>query len=241
MQIIFDDNGKHLALAPLSLTRPVAELRLGILTIRESWELHLKADPIHSCFITENYLQEKYTAPVNQGLRIAGNIKPSAELSSMVEELSEGQSLYINGIWIASKGAGQVRVEIEVEKLPFVEINALWDLFQNNGAAILFDFDLLTKDKTTQQLSATNTVLGEHDIFVEEGAKVECAILNATNGPIYIGEHSEVMEGAIIKGPFALCEHAVIKMGAKMYGDSTIGPYCKVGGGSFKLNFPSLF
>lgn len=230
MQIIFDDNGKHLALAPLSLTRPVAELRLGILTIRESWELHLKADPIHSCFITENYLQEKYTAPVNQGLRIAGNIKPSAQLSNMVKELSEGQSLYINEIWIASKGAGHERVDLELEKLPFIEINALWDLFQNNGAAILFDFDLLTKDKTTQQLSATNTVLGEHDIFVEEGAKVECAILNATNGPIYIGKHSEVMEGAIIKGPFALCEHAVIKMGAKMYGDSTIGPYCKVGG-----------
>jgi len=230
MQVIFDDNGKHRTLAPLTLTRPVAELRIGILTIRESWELLLKSSRENTSFITENYLQEKFRAPNGQGLRIAGNIKPSRDLAQMVLSLEENQSLYVNGIWIATKGTEQHKIEQEVATPPFIAISALWQLFQNNGLAISYDFDLLTQNKTTQQLSATNTVLGKHEVFLEEGAQIECAILNASNGPIYIGKNSEVMEGSIIKGPFALCENAVIKMGAKMYGDSTIGPFCKVGG-----------
>src|SRR5690606_5262994 len=112
----------------------------------------------------------------------------------------------------------------------FIYMTKPWHLFQNNGKCIQLDFNLLTQGRTTQQLSASNQVIGNGAIFLEAGAKVECCILNTEGGPIYIGKNAEIMEGSTIRGPFALCERAVVKMAAKIYGDTTIGPYCKVGG-----------
>jgi len=112
----------------------------------------------------------------------------------------------------------------------YVKINSLTDIFSYNGDEIRADVDLLTKHRDSQEISSTNTVIGKNKVFVEKGAKIECAILNATEGPIYIGKDAEVMEGSIIRGPFAMGEHAVVKMGAKIYSNTTLGPYCKAGG-----------
>lgn len=232
MQIIFDDNGMHKRLAPLTLTRPVAQLRFGILTIAESW-IKLLADQysdITTSYQTETYLNDKFSAPKGGGLRIAGNIKPSKALVEAVFKLKDGQSLFVNNVWIASLQEGNEEIKVSTDEEWFLEVTALWHLFQFNGQAISHDFKLLSDGKTTQQLSASNRVLGNHEIFVEEGVSIECAILNATKGPIYIGKNAEIMEGSMIRGPFALCEHAVLKMGAKIYGDTTIGPFCKIGG-----------
>lgn len=228
MTISFDDNGKHLALAPLTLTRPVSELRLGILTIKESWIKHLGyAKQVG--YITEDYLSEKYQA-LEAELNIAGNIKPSRLVADHVAKLDNNERLIINGEWIATRGTGTSAKSIEIEKEELMIINHPWDLFQSNGRAIKWDFDLITEGRSTQLPSSTNTIIGKHPVFIEQGAKVECAILNASDGPIYIGENAEIMEGSIIRAPFALCDNATIKMAAKIYGDTTIGPHCKVGG-----------
>ncbi|MGL5234723.1 MAG: glucose-1-phosphate thymidylyltransferase, partial [Empedobacter falsenii] len=111
-----------------------------------------------------------------------------------------------------------------------IHLQHSWDLFTYNFQAIEFDFDLVTKGRTSQPISTTNQVLAPEKIFIEEGAKVEFSILNASEGPIYIGKDAEIMEGSMIRGGLALCEHATVKMGAKIYPGTTIGPYCKVCG-----------
>jgi UDP-N-acetylglucosamine diphosphorylase/glucosamine-1-phosphate N-acetyltransferase len=118
----------------------------------------------------------------------------------------------------------------EVGDVKLLKINNLWDIYKINEEALKLDFQLLTKGKTSQPISATNQVLGKENIFIEEGATVECATLNAQTGPIYIGKNAQIMEGAMVRGPLAMCENAVLKMGAKIYGATTLGPYCKVGG-----------
>ncbi|MFT4602827.1 MAG: UDP-N-acetylglucosamine diphosphorylase/glucosamine-1-phosphate N-acetyltransferase [Arenicella sp.] len=228
MTISFDDNGKHLALAPLTFTRPVCDLRLGILTIEESWLKQLDFNG-EVGYITEEYLSEKFTAKPSD-LRIAGNVKPSKSVAYLVKELVEDGKLSINGNWVATKGNGSRVQETTMDENDFMIINHPWELFQNNGRAIRWDFELITSGRNTQLPSSTNTILGNNEIFIEEGAKVECAILNTTDGPIYIGKDSEIMEGSIIRAPFALCDNATIKMGAKIYGDTTIGQHCKIGG-----------
>ncbi|MFL5752485.1 MAG: GlmU family protein, partial [Bacteroidia bacterium] len=109
-------------------------------------------------------------------------------------------------------------------------ITFVWDIFSRNGKAFADDFELLTKGRKSQILSKSNRVIGKGKIFIEKGASVECAVLNTTNGDIYIGKDAVVMEGCFLRGPIGLCEHAELKMGAKIYGPSTFGPYCKVGG-----------
>ncbi|MCB9223523.1 MAG: putative sugar nucleotidyl transferase [Crocinitomicaceae bacterium] len=233
MNIILDDNGHHYKLAPLTLTRPVAALRIGIETIAESWERLLKQHiEIKSVeYRTEDYLNAKFPEETHLGLIIAGNIKPTPAVAKLVAELPQGDELFINGKWVADHGiAARHKVETTLPEEEFIYIENPWDLFQQNHNAILHDFNLITSGRTTQHLSSSNQVIGSHPIFLEEGAKVECCILNAESGPIYIGKDAEIMEGSIIRGPFVLCEHSTIKMGAKMYGDTTIGPYCKVGG-----------
>lgn len=228
MTISFDDNGKHLTLAPLTLTRPVCELRIGILTIKESWLKHLNHTGDVG-YLTEEYLNVKYPK-ANSDLTIAGNIKPSKELVNFVKELNKNERLLVNGIFVATNGEGTMLKERELESSKLIVINHLWDLFQNNGEAIRWDFELITSGRNTQLPSSTNTILGQHEIFIEDGAKIECAILNATDGPIYIGKGAEIMEGSVIRAPFSLGDNATVKMSAKIYGDTTIGDYCKVGG-----------
>lgn len=231
MNLIFVDNKLHLKLAPLTLTRPVSGIRMGILTMAESWQKALShfinIDEIE--FETEEYLYHIFKKTSGNGIHIAGNIKATKQLAEMVSQLKNGEALYVNNRWIARCGDQETtRIDETVDDL--IAFEHPWEIFQYNGKAIIEDFKLLTEGRTTQQLSASNQLIGNHEVFLEEGARLECAILNTTNGPIYIGKDAEVMEGAIIRGPFVLCEHATIKMGAKMYGDSTIGPHCKIGG-----------
>lgn len=233
MQIVFDDQGLHKALAPLTLTRPVAEIRVGILTIRETWVKMLQPNfqNLTVGYITEDYLAKKF--PVDNAaeefLLINGSIKPSKEIAAAVGALTTGQALFVNGTFIASHGKNSShRIDLTVNEL--VKIEKPWEIFQLNHLAIAIDFELLTAGKTSQPLSTTNQVINPSNVFLEAGAKVECAILNASTGPIYIGKDAEIMEGSMVRGPFAMTEGAVVKMGAKIYGATTIGDHCKVGG-----------
>jgi UDP-N-acetylglucosamine diphosphorylase/glucosamine-1-phosphate N-acetyltransferase len=233
MQIIFDDNGLHKSLAPFTLTRPIAEIRFGIMTIRESWAHYFNLHGIayQTAYQTEDYLYSKFTKgnTAEDSLIIAGNYKPTPNLVKEVLALKKGEGLYKDGVRLAQKGQ-IVEKEINAKSEDLLSIEKPWHIFQRNDKAINLDFELLTSNKTSQALSETNRTTNPENIFIEEGAKVEHAILNASTGPIYIGKNAEVMEGAIIRGPFALCEKAVVKMGAKIYGATTIGPECKVGG-----------
>ncbi len=240
--ILFDDVSRD-HLLPLTYTRPVCELRVGILKIREKWERWL--DGKSSC-ITQDYLAEKFPIHIEeQNYVVNGSVLPSEMLCRLITQLEENEALLQDGELIAAKlNRAQFEYlmneeEIEelkgfdVEDTPFLKINRPWDIFMHNNQALRNDFKLLTDGRVSEPLSDTNQVLGKHNIFLEEGAKVECAILNAQTGPIYIGRDAEIMEGAILRGPVALCEHAIVKMGAKIYGATTLGPHCK-GGGEIK-------
>jgi len=231
MIIVLTDNTLHLNFRPLTLTRPVSEIRFGILTIKDTWMVFFKHHSKSvSCFYeTEDYLREKFESTEHYDLKIAGNVKPTSNLIYSILKLKQNESLYCNGKWLATKGHREDSI-VNMTDESFLYIENLWDIFQLNNLAIEIDYDLITKDKLSQPISSTNQVLNADKIFIEDGAKVEFSILNASNGPIYIGENAEVMEGSMIRGGFALLNNAVVKMGAKIYGATTIGPYCKVGG-----------
>ena len=197
-----------------------------------------------SSYITQEYLIDKYPIDIsNDNLLINGTLLPNPKIAKLIIGLNQNEAILSNGELIAArlneKQFNLLNSEEPINEINgmeigrndgYVKINNLWDIFQFNGEEIKSDFDLLTKNRPSQELSDSNRVIGNHQIFLEEGAKVECSILNTTGGPIYIGKDAEVMEGSIIRGPFALCENGVVKMGAKIYGDTTLGPYCKAGG-----------
>ena len=231
MILKFTDHQKHLQFCPLTLTRPICDLRFGILTIQETWSKLFELEDMSCSFFyeTEHYLQAKYPGSDNFDYLVAGNYKPTINSLKALLTLKDGESLFINGEWLATRGTANGN-KIELDDPNGIWISKIWDLFQKNAAAIQVDFDLLTTNQSSEPISDTNRVLGQENIFIEAGAKVEFAILNASNGPIYIGKDAEIMEGAMIRGPFALAEKATVKMGAKIYGPTTIGPQCKVGG-----------
>ena len=224
--ILFDSNRSNFY--PLSYTRPISEFRIGILTIKEKWTHYYK----NISTKTEDYLVSKY--PIRkqkENLWIDASVLPSKELKTELDSLRNGEVLESNGKIIAFKNVNysfknlnKINTSILVDS-----IENIWDIFSDNGREIEADFKLLTKARKSQKISNTNTVIGKH-IFVEKGAKISCSILNAENGPIYIGKNAEIMEGSMIRGPFALCDHATVKMSAKIYGATTIGPHTKVGG-----------
>ena len=238
--ILFDDEGRD-KLLPLVYTKPTCELRCGILTIREKWEIYLNASV---SYITQEYLIEKYPIEVsNENLLINGTLLPNPGIAKLIMGLNENEAILCEGELLAArlnrKQFNLLNSEEPINEINGIEIKKndgytkiynLWDIFQVNGDQIRADFELLTKNRKSSSLSDTNRVIGKHAVFVEEGANVECAILNTSEGPIYIGKDSEVMEGSIIRGPFALCDHGVVKMGAKIYSNTTLGPYCKAGG-----------
>jgi len=235
--ILFDDQSRN-NLLPLTFIRPVADIRIGILTIREKWEKYLKAK---TSTLSETYLSAKYPILKNEhNILINGLVCPNAGLVKEINGLKPNQALVTEDSIIAlhireedldETGEMDIKGIKEIEtKSEFIKINETWEIFSKNGKAINNDFELITKRRKSEKLSDTNRVLGEENIFIEKGAKVEFATLNASTGPIYIGKDAEIMEGAIIRGPLALCDHAVIKMAAKIYGPTTIGPYSKVGG-----------
>jgi len=234
--ILFDDPLTRKQLLPFTFTRPVSEIRIGILSIREKWE---KISGQKVSVNTEKYLAEKYPLYVSKkedNIWINGNILPTAELCKAIKSLKKLESLNFGKILIAlntgketfENSAGKIKSK-EWKGEPVMQVNHLWDIFSLNGEALERDFKLLTKGKKSAKVSKTNSLLG-NKFFIEKGAKLECVILNSTTGPIYIGKDTEIMEGSVIRGPFALCEGAVIKAGAKIYGPTTVGPHSKVGG-----------
>ena len=221
--ILFDANRE--SLFPLTHTRPISEIRIGILTIKEKWAKYLGSDPSTQ---TADYLQKKHPLKKEaDNLYIYGGVCPNKALVAAIQQLADGEGLYAGDTLLAYRNAANQKVIFAEE---FTKIEKLWHIFQYNAIELQTDFDLLTAGRISQVLSDTNLIMGSENIFVEEGAKLEGAILNATTGPIYIGKNAEVMEGSIVRGPFAMCEHSVLKMGAKIYGATTLGPYCKVGG-----------
>lgn len=228
MNIILHDNGLHLRFAPLTLTRPVGDLRVGILTNAERWAKWIPEAAIS--FRTEGYLSTKFPcSEAADAIEVNAAVIPNEEIAAALVSLGENQQLVFGETWIARRGTGSETVRFTGQE-PIV-LDQRWDLYLLNDEVLVADFFLLTGGRSSQPLSETNTVIGnEALVFLEAGAQVEASILNTTSGPIYIGQDAEIMEGCLVRGPFALGEHAVLKMGAKIYGPTTIGPYCKVGG-----------
>ncbi len=235
MQIVFSDAQYWEDFLPLSFTRPVSEIRVGILTFSERWKKLLDIET--SFYITEDFLQEKYKKPVaGQSLFIVPNFLPSESLLQQIKDLKAGEALvYDNELLVANINMENFSLN-QIEKMTDVTEDILFfkkptDLFTYNEKAIDFDFDLLTKGRTSQELSSTCGFLGDKkDLFIEEGAVLEFATINCKTGKIYIGKGAEVMEGCNLRGPIALCEHSKCNLGAKVYGATTIGPHCKIGG-----------
>lgn len=240
MNIIFFDDNTRTALLPLTFTRPVAAIRIGILTIQEKWQHRLKAARIS--WLTEPMLAELYPVHVtDDNLLINGSVLPSAKLVAEISALPMDARLVWNGVTVAARMRGdQVKSMTAFEPTltakslsstsAVVKLNHCWDIFSGNDAALREDYTLLTEGRTSMPLSSSNQVIGSGGVFLEEGAVVECATLNTTSGPVYIGKDAEVMEGCMVRGPFSLGQHAQLKMGAKVYGATTIGPECRVGG-----------
>ena len=235
--ILFDDTTR-INMLPLTFTRPVAEIRFGILTIREKWEFYLKSKTSTK---TEEYLSKKFPlvfAIDADNLWINGSFSPNEKLIEEIKSLKPQQALLLSNVLIAANSGDLKEFDFKnIESFTKFQSHAVamrienpWDIFSKNGEAIQADFHLITKGRKSIALSSTNKVLGDENDFVEEGAQVECAILNATTGPIYIGKDSEIMEGSIVRGPFALCEHSALKLGAKIYGPTPVGPHSTVGG-----------
>ena len=237
--ILFDSDGRN-RLLPFTFIRPVGELRVGILTIREKWEKWMGGKV---SYITQDYLSDKYPIHIeSENYLINAGALPSVQLVKLIEQLEMNEALLSNEELIATKlnetQFGKLINNEEFDELTgydlagtdFRLIDKLPDLYAFNEAEIQSDFELITKNRTSEPISSTNTVLGTHPVFLEKGAKVEASTLNASNGPIYIGADAEVMEGCMVRGSFALCEHGVLKMGAKIYGGTTVGPWSKVGG-----------
>ena len=234
MNFILFDGDSRTHLLPFTYTRPVADIRIGILTIREKWEHYLGTT---TTTVTEDYLSEKFPmVEMEHNIMINASFLPNEELVETIMSLSENQAIFKDEDAIAfyTKDS-QDDVNLETyESIEFdydvLTVTRTWDIFSKNDEAIRADFELLTKDRTSQPIPKSNNIIGAEHIFIEEGAKVEFATLNASTGPIYIGKDAEIMEGSLVRGPLALCEHATLKLGAKIYGATTIGPHSKVGG-----------
>jgi UDP-N-acetylglucosamine diphosphorylase/glucosamine-1-phosphate N-acetyltransferase len=220
-------DGKHRShLLPLTYTRPVAELRCGIITIAEKYTK--RGHEIG--YGTEAYLNAKYP-PIEAEVLVSGSVCPTDEFLEAVAGLSSGQALIQGDELLAFNGEKWEDEPSEI--IPFSGalnlITRPWDIWSKNASELNLDFDLLTKDRFSAPIDATNTVIGDK-VFLEEGAKATASILNATSGPIYLAKNAEIMEGCIVRGGLAIGEGSALKMGAKIYGATTLGPHCKVGG-----------
>lgn len=237
--ILFDSDTRE-RLLPLTYTRPVCELRIGVLRIREKWEHWFNAK---ASFITQDYLSSKYGIDYDEdNFFINGSVLPSPELVALIRQMDFNEAFLQKDQLIAARlNARQLEKlmkdddidelkGIELGDTPFIKIDQLSDLVTYNAEAILQDVELLQKSKTFTRPGQAVYLKAENNIFVEEGATVSGSFLNATDGPIYIGRDAIVMEGSMLRGPVVVGEGAQVKMGAKVYGGTTIGPYCKAGG-----------
>lgn len=243
MNFILADTEVRTNLLPFTFTRPIADIRIGITTIREKWEYYLNQKV---SILTEGFLAEKYPCQFldqEDNIYINASFIPDKTIVNEILKLNQNTGLYANNIFIAIN-TGSNKLEISYNQYDYdknikkiiyntdlIQIINIYDIFSKNEYCINIDFQEIKNNNKSQKLSSTNTIIGKEElVFIEEGACVEAAILNTTGGPIYIGKDSEVMEGSMIRGPFALCEHSSLKMGTKIYGATTIGPHSKVGG-----------
>jgi len=234
--VLFDDHSWE-NLLPLTFTRPVADLRVGIMTISEKWEKRLDKTP---SYLTQNQLSGKFKlVSGSKNLLINGSLLPDEEIVQALKALSDGNSLKkgdtLLGVCTDKSGAGNFNPEAWLDSAAEYsgEISLIdfpWKIFQLNGQEIRADFTILTAGRKSEKLSSTVRVLAPENIFVEPGFKGEHITLNASTGPFYLGRNTEIMEGSVIRGPFALCEGSTVKLASKIYGPTTVGPYCKIGG-----------
>jgi UDP-N-acetylglucosamine diphosphorylase/glucosamine-1-phosphate N-acetyltransferase len=231
--ILFDGTVRN-ALLPFTFTRPVADIRVGILTIREKWEKYLGYT---TTTLTEEYLMEKYPmVEMEDNVMINASFLPTEALAEMVQGLEDNQAI-VCGDEVIAFFTKDTQEEVDFETYDVIEyteeclrIENPWDIFQKNDLAIREDFELLTDGRVSQPIPANVNTISPENIFIEEGAKLAFVTLNASTGPIYIGKDSEIMEGSVIRGPFALCEGAQVKLATKVYGATTVGPHSRIGG-----------
>jgi UDP-N-acetylglucosamine diphosphorylase/glucosamine-1-phosphate N-acetyltransferase len=227
-------------LYPLTITRPAADLRCGILTIAEKWMRDLSIEQEHTGFLTREHLnhpqsrfnQLNATGIPSAIIQIHGAVIPNPMLVSQAKGLKPGEALLHNNEIIVScitTESSEISNTINYTD-SFDSIYRPYHIFALNGKEIIQDFARITGGRSSSSFSSSNRAFGIHPIFIEEGAKVECATLNSNDGPIYIGKNAEIMEGSLVRGPFAMCEGAVLKMGTKVYSSTTLGPYCVAGG-----------
>jgi UDP-N-acetylglucosamine diphosphorylase/glucosamine-1-phosphate N-acetyltransferase len=233
MNYILFDGAHRTALLPFTFTRPVADIRVGILTIREKWEKHLGST---TTSITEDYLSEKWPmVEMENNVMINASYLPNDILVAMIKNLEHNQAIFQEDEVVAFYAKEGEEVDFDsFEVLEFtndcIKIENTWDIFQKNEVAIREDFELLTEDRFSQPIPKSVNVIAPENIFIEEGAKLEFVTLNASTGPIYIGKNAEIMEGSVIRGPFALCESGRVKLATKVYGATTVGPHSVIGG-----------
>jgi UDP-N-acetylglucosamine diphosphorylase/glucosamine-1-phosphate N-acetyltransferase len=231
--ILFDGTVRE-ALLPFTFTRPVAEIRIGILTIREKWEKYLGYT---TTTLTEDYLSEKYPmVELENNVMINASFLPNAILSEMVKNLETNQAIF-KGDEVIAFYTNETQEEVDFDTYEIIDytedcltVEHTWDIFAKNDAALREDFELITEGRTSQPIPKSVNVIAPENIFIEEGAKLEFVTLNASTGPIYIGKNSEIMEGSVIRGPFALCESGRVKLASKVYGATTVGPHSVIGG-----------
>jgi UDP-N-acetylglucosamine diphosphorylase/glucosamine-1-phosphate N-acetyltransferase len=231
--ILFDGTVRN-ALLPFTFTRPVADIRIGIVTIREKWEKYLGYT---TTTLTEEYLMDKFPmVEMEENVMINASFLPNPILVEMIQNLKPNQAVvFAEDIIAFFTNNTQDEFDFEqFELLPFegelFRIEHTWDIFAKNDRAIREDFELLTADRTSQSIPKSVNVIAPENIFIEEGAQLEFVTLNASTGPIYIGKNSEIMEGSVIRGPFALCESGRVKLATKVYGATTVGPHAVIGG-----------
>lgn len=231
--ILFDGPSRN-NLLPFTFTRPVADIRVGILTIREKWQTYLGST---ITTVTEDYLSDKYPmVEMDDNVMINASYLPNETLVNLVKNLKENQAVF-NGENVIAFYTKEKQENIDFNEYEAIEFNSdvikiehTWDIFSKNNEAIKEDFTLITKNRKSQPIPSSNNIIAPENIFIEAGASLEYATLNASQGPIYVGENAEIMEGVLIRGPLALCKKSTIKMGAKIYGPTTVGPYSNVGG-----------
>ena len=231
--ILFDGPSRN-ALLPFTFTRPVADILIGIMTIRKKWEMRLGST---TTTLTEEYLSEKYPmVELEENVMINASFLANDALAELVSNLGHNQAIF-KGDEVIAFYTSEEQEEVDFDAYEIIEYNGdcitiehTWDIFSKNDAAIREDFEYLTEDRKSQPIPKSVNVIAPEYIFIEEGAKLEFVTLNASTGPIYIGRDAEIMEGSTIRGPFALCDDASVKMGSKVYGATTVGPHSRIGG-----------
>ena len=231
MNIILFDN-KREDFYPLSLTRSISEFRLGILTLREKWESYFDSVSI----LSNDYLAEKYHTNIkDDNIWINSQLLPSKDIVTEIKSLRVGEVLNKESVILAFRNSEYISDKLNnVESnSEFSFLSSITDIFRLNGEEIINDIKLLNFQnnvKNLVELTDSNIKSGKYPVYVEEGATIENCYINSSEGPVYIGKNSHIMQGSMLRGPFAICDNSVVKMGAKIYGATTIGPFCKVGG-----------